>query len=351
MSTTNKHYFFYGENLFERKQAIEQFLQTVPPDFQLAVFSVDDCLENSDNFALLKEQFLTENFDGQKYIFHIKNLDTLYSLQKKFLPAKKNRTLADLSQIQNNLWVHLVLFFIKAMQTNPEEHLLLLESNSDKLLWESYFLKILQKETTAHSFPKEKKTNNIAGWVRAQLLKNGLSCQPEVIQTLLDFCLSDKIKISKEIEKFKLFNKPLTPKLISQTIEMAEIPIFVFLENITTKNKFFLQKKLHIFFQKQSPQEMQKFFALLAIEFRKILKIKWLMESGQGHKLATHLKIPAWLIKKSIHKAKCFSTKEVENILQYLQNNDLAIKYAGTNANLLLQQFCLQITTHFFAKS
>ena len=348
------HHLFYGENSFEKAQAVQKFLKITQTqnNFQRVVFSLADCLENPETFALLKEQFLTQNFQQQKYIFHLKNLDTLATLKKKFITKQKTElTLKELSQITNNIWVHLVIFLIKALQYKPKEHLLLLESDSDKLLWDNCLLSVLKTQAKTYSFGKEVRGQNLFYWITTQLQQNNLNHETKIVQTLLELCGANKARITQEITKLKLLEQPLTTANIHKMVEMSEIPVIVFLEGIMSKNKPFLQKNLAIFFQEQSIEKMQKLFALFCLEFRRILKIKWLASSGHPHKTTTYLKAPNWLINKSIQKAKLFTTKEVENILLFLQKNDLAIKYAGKNASVLLQQFCLQVVGGSFCSS
>ena len=345
MPLPKKHFLFYGENFLEKKEAIQKISQSLP-NYQRVIFSLEECLENPGNFALLKEQFLTQNFDGQKYLFHLKRANSLAVLKKNFLIEKTTKS--KLEKIQNNLWGHLILFLIKALELQPIEHFILLDFYSDKLSGESFFLQILKNETTLWYFPKEKNLQNITSWIKNKLLQNKLNNDFEIVQTLVEYCNNDKIRIQQEIQKFKLLQKPLTPILISETIEMAEVSIFIFLDNVVLKNKSFLKQKLTHFFENQSTQEIQKTFALLASEFRRILKIKWLIDARAEHKIQALFQTPDWLTKKYIAKARFFSSREVENILQFLQNNDLAIKYAGQNANILLQQFCLQIAENKF---
>lgn len=344
-----KHYLFYGENTFEKEEVIQKLTNKLAPDFQKAIFSLDDCLESIENFALLKEQFWAKNFDGQKYLFHLKKAEFLINAHKKFSPNKSKKiNLAELHKLTNNSWAQLVLFLMKALEYQPTEHLLLLNFDSDKLSVENFLPEIFKKHATLTHFPKEKKPQNITAWAKSKLIQNELNYQPQVVQTLIELCNSDKRRIFQEIQKFKMLEKTLTPQIIAQTIEMSEISPFVFLDNVILKNKFFFKQKFTCFFETLSVQDIQRIFALLVNEFRRILKIKWLTDAGNQQQIPSLLKIPDWLIKKYIIKANCFHSNEIENILQHLQKNDLTIKYAGQNAGVLLSQFCLQVVENEF---
>ena len=341
------HSLFYGANRLEKQQAIKSYLKKIPSSFLLVSYSIEDCLEKEETFSLLVEQFFTPNFENQKYIFHLKKLNAIKELEKKFSPPK-NLNLSKLFAIKKNLWASVVSFIIKALQKTPKEHLILLESDSDKLLWDSFFLQILKKYTSLHPFIQEKRVFQLERWVALQFHLNNLNKADAVIRTLIELCDGDKEKIYQEIQKLTLLQIPLTSEIIIKMVEMSKVSIFVFLENVIIKNRPFFNKHFVSFFGEQTPQEMQKFFALLSKEFSRLLTIKWLEAENEFYKINQYLKLPQWLLQKSLKKAKYFTTEEVENIIQFLQKNDIPIKYAGKNANILLGQFCLQVVSSSF---
>lgn len=354
MNSYQKHLLFYGSQFYEveTNSKIQAKKLASENNTELFIFSIDDCLKDEVNFISFKDKFMTPSFSKNKSIFYLKNLEVIVEKQqasKLTLKQKNNLNLKSLATLKNNLWANLVVFLAQALLV--QDNLLLLASKTQNLDSFPAFLKeILIKRTDKFIFNQSLEGAQIFSWTEQKLTQKDVKLNRENIQALIYFCDENPQNIIKEIEKLSLLSKdqPIT-SIENLVLDSKTFQVFELIQLIITRQQLKAIKALETL--ATTHDKVQNIFNLLSKELRKLLKIKWLLESNVPmSQVGTLLSIPFWLTKKLVAYSKFFTTAELENIILFLHSNDVNLKYSRNYSNDWIKQFFIQVMKGYFLK-
>ncbi len=90
-------------------------------------------------------------------------------------------------------------------------------------------------------------------------------------------------------------------------------------------------------------------FSLIVAQFRRLLKIAWMIDKGVSEKtIINSLKINPWIGKQIVQQVDNFTLRELENIIVHLSKCDLQIKYSAKEAITILENIFYQICQQEF---
>jgi len=195
---------------------------------------------------------------------------------------------------------------------------------------------------------------NPVDWVVDRARKKDLTLDRSSAALLIEIAGTDYSVLDMELNKLSILHpvdSKITPdNLLDNTSHSKKYSIFRI-------SNFLVQKDIKNTFEslesiiKNHPSDAISVFGLIASQFRRLLKIAWMMETGISEKnIVSRLKINKWVAEQAIRHTKNFTTKELENIVVHLSKSDLQIKYNMKDALAILENLCFQICHGIFKK-
>ena len=188
---------------------------------------------------------------------------------------------------------------------------------------------------------------NPVEWVVSRAKKKNLNLDRNSAALLIEIAGTDFSVLDMELNKLSIWhpqNTSITPKdLLENTSHSKKFSIFRISNFLVHKDIKNTVESLESVI-KNHPTDAISIFGLIASQFRRLLKISWMLEAGNSEKtIINKLKINKWVAEQSIKHAKNFTTKELENIVVHLSKIDLQIKYYMKDALMILENLCFQI--------
>lgn len=185
------------------------------------------------------------------------------------------------------------------------------------------------------------------GWILTRAREKRLTLDAGLAELLIEIAGSQLTNLDHELEKLALAlgpdAKPSPDELVHHVGHSKRFSIFLvgqFLAQRDLKNALESIESL----LGESHSEAVPLFGLIASQFRRLLKVRWLLDAGLSEKpIAERLKINPWILKQLITQAKGFGHRELENILIEMSNRDLALKYAGREGMRVLEDLAFWI--------
>ncbi|MDT8445525.1 MAG: DNA polymerase III subunit delta [bacterium] len=185
------------------------------------------------------------------------------------------------------------------------------------------------------------------GWVVGRARDKGLQLDAGTAELLIEIAGAELTNLDHELEKLVLAlgrdARPTPQDLIEKVGHSKRFSIFLvgqFLAQRDLKNAVESIESL----LSESHAEAVPLFGLIASQFRRLLKVRWLLDADLHEKaIAERLKINPWILKQMIGQARGFDHQELENILIEMSNRDLALKYAGREAMRHLEDLAFWI--------
>lgn len=192
-------------------------------------------------------------------------------------------------------------------------------------------------------------------WVMHRASDKGVQLDRVTAELLIDLAGTDFSILDMELNKLSILfpaGSHISPEDLLENISHSKkftifrITGFLFSKNI--KNSLELLDQI----LGENSSDAIGLFGLIASQFRKLVKISWLMEEGLPDKhIIQKLKLNPWVGKQLMGYTRNFSTIELENILIYMSKIDLQLKYYANEALVILQNLCFQICQNTFQET
>jgi DNA polymerase III delta subunit len=190
------------------------------------------------------------------------------------------------------------------------------------------------------------------GWILNRAKQKGLKIEREAAELLIEISGTDYTILNMELEKLSILlppNSELTTEVLTKSITHSKrFTIFRAAEFLMIKD---LNNAMACIEQivGENNSDAVGVFSLIVAQFRRVLKIAWLVENGEHEKkIVQKLKIHPWVVKQSLKHARSYKIVELENIVIHLSKIDLKVKYAAKDVLIILQNLCLLICNNSF---
>lgn len=190
-------------------------------------------------------------------------------------------------------------------------------------------------------------------WVIQRAGKKQLMMDSESADLLVEIAGTDFAVLDMELDKLSLLFPPGThvqpEELLKSASPSKRFTIFRIADFLVQKNLHKALESLEMIL-KDHPGESVGVFGLIASQFRRLLKIAWMLEQGLSEKtIINQLKINQWVAKQAVRHAGNFTRLELENIVVHLAKTDLQIKFFAKDALTIMENVCFQICQGVFA--
>ncbi len=191
-------------------------------------------------------------------------------------------------------------------------------------------------------------------WVISKSEEKGLIIDRENADLLIEVAGADFSILDMELTKLSLLlpkNSAVTSELIlgniSHSRNFSIFRISSFLIERDLKNSLECLEKLLT----QKLAEGIAIFGVISAQFRRILRIQYLLKGGYPDKIVIgKLKLNPWIGQKLLKSSNKFSVAEIENIIILLAENDVRLKYNAIEADIILRNICYQICSRSLAE-
>lgn len=189
-------------------------------------------------------------------------------------------------------------------------------------------------------------------WIMKRAEQKGLNIDRAAAELLIEISGTDYTILDMELEKLSILlppNSALTTDVLTKSITHSKrFTIFRAAEFLMVKD---LNNAMACIEQivGESSSDAVGIFSLIVAQFRRVLKIAWLVENDENEKkIIQKLKIHPWVVKQSLKHARNYKIAELENIVIHLSKIDLKVKYASKDVLIILQNLCLLICNNNF---
>ena len=185
------------------------------------------------------------------------------------------------------------------------------------------------------------------GWVvqRAKLM--GFSIDPMAAALLIEMAGSELSVLAQELEKLSLHIKAGQSigegEILQWASPSSRFSIFLVSEHLSKRNLSHSLKSIEQIIREKII-EPTGLFALVSGQFRRLLKISWMLQDGKSPKdISQALKLHPWIAEKITATARGFSTKELEKLLVYMAEQDLKIKGSPRDALAIFENLAFLV--------
>ncbi len=190
-------------------------------------------------------------------------------------------------------------------------------------------------------------------WVVERAKKKQLRLDAETADLLIEIAGTDFSVLNMELDKLALQFPPdeqVVPEgLLKGTSHSKRFSIFRIADFLVQKDLRKALESLEMIL-KDHPAESIAIFGLIASQFRRMLKIAWMLEGGLSESaVVSKLKINQWVAKQAVKHTRNFTLNELENIVVQLAKIDLQIKFFAKDALTIMGNICFQICQGVFA--
>ncbi len=192
-------------------------------------------------------------------------------------------------------------------------------------------------------------------WIIDRAGAKGLIMDRVAADFLIEIAGTDFSILDMELEKLSLgksSEKAVQPEeLVKSVSHSKKFTIFRISDFLAEKDLKNSLECLKILLDEQSSDHVS-IFALISAQFRRLLKISWLVNQGYSEKIVIEqMKLNPWIAKQLIQKTKNYSLSELENIVVHLSRCDLQLKYSSKQVLSKLENICYLICQNGFRKN
>jgi len=191
-------------------------------------------------------------------------------------------------------------------------------------------------------------------WVVERAKKKQLRLNAETADLLIEIAGTDFSVLNMELDKLALqfpSHQQVVPEdLLKGTSHSKRFSIFRIADFLVQKDLRQALESLEMIL-KDHPAESIAVFSLIASQFRRMLKIAWMLEGGLSESaVISKLKINQWVAKQAVKHTRNFTLNELENIVVQLAKTDLQVKFFAKDALTIMGNICFQICQGVFAE-
>lgn len=189
-------------------------------------------------------------------------------------------------------------------------------------------------------------------WVINRAGKKNITLNQESAELLIEFSGTDFAVLDMELEKLSILNQQsatVTPERLLKSVSQSKhFSIFRISDFMLRKDLKGALESINTFLMTQS-SDLIGVFALIAAQFRRALKIAWMIQQDIAEKhIIEALGLNQWIAKQLIQHVGNFSTHELENIIVYLAKCDLQLKYSAKESKSIIENICFLICANEF---
>lgn len=258
-----------------------------------------------------------ERYDGSE--LETRQLPDIFMGGTLFSPRRMIvlRDLASNKQLWGDLeqWVERV----------PEEtDIFLVEPNPDK---RTRTYKLLQKHASIREH-KDLVDAELVNWLQQRARSEGAELQPDVIRYLITYVGRDQWRLSSELEKLLLSEKPVTQQLIRDVVEpYPEATAFELLDAVFRRDAKRVEELVNLLSGREDPYQ---FFGLLSSQAMALLALV-ANSSKRPADIAGDLGLHPFVLAKLAPVARNFGRPRAERFIENLAYCDNRIKTSGVN--------------------
>lgn len=184
-------------------------------------------------------------------------------------------------------------------------------------------------------------------WIVQRASAKQLQMDAEAADLLIEIAGTDFAVLDMELDKLSLLFEPgvavTAETLLKSTSHSKRFSKFRIADFLVQKNQQKTMESLESILQDQ-PGEAIGIFGLISVQFRRMLKIAWMLEQGQTEKsVLAQLKLNPWVARQVLRHTRNFTRFELENIVVQLAKTDLQIKFFAKDALSIMENLCFQI--------
>lgn len=183
-------------------------------------------------------------------------------------------------------------------------------------------------------------------WINMLAKKNNINFTDEAIQLIESELSTNLALLENEIEKIAMFTGP--EKLVDKTIVLSLLSVSTtqsalqLVDAVLNRN---LKNAIHIYKDlEKAKEEPIALLALLAFQFRIILQVKLLLQSGvRENELAKNIKAHPYVIKLASQRSREFHTDRLEFIMSELAETDALMKRGQMEKGIAFEMLLYKI--------
>ena len=184
-------------------------------------------------------------------------------------------------------------------------------------------------------------------WVIRRAKEKGINLNNMLADLLIEIAGADFSILDTELAKLSLLlpsDGLITPELLIKSVSHSKkFGIFRVSSFLVERNLRGTVECLQMLLG-QKAAEAVAVFGVIASQFRRLLRIAWMLDLGTPDKaIITRLKMNPWIGQQLIRSTRNFSVAELENIVIHLSKLDLQTKYSAADAQVILENLCFQI--------
>lgn len=182
-------------------------------------------------------------------------------------------------------------------------------------------------------------------WIEDSFKIQQSKIEPRAIQLLIDFVGNDLWRLSNEIKKLISYQKDELIKVDDVLLLVKpkiDLNIFNTIDAIAIKDKKTALNLLHSHIEKGD--SLPYLFSMIVYQFRNLLIIKDLIESGRpNHLLLKETKLHPYVVQKTYKQAQRFTFLELSKIYQKILQIDTNIKTGKIDPEIALDLLVAEI--------
>lgn len=220
-----------------------------------------------------------------------------------------------------------------------ETTLLLIESSPDK---RTKAYKWLQKNAEVREF-NDLDERSAAEWVRNEVMDRGGEIERHHALYLVQYVGLDQWRLSGELDKLLLAEKPITKELIQDITEPhPQATAFELLDAAFGRDQETLERLLTIVSRSEDPY---KFFGLLASQVFALVAVS-AADSRRSDEVAKEIGIHPFVVRKLSTLASRLTRAEIDRIVEALAMTDERLKSSGVEPWSLISRLLLSLNVH-----
>lgn len=342
LSSQKNVYFIYGTQTFEieeKKKELREKIEQQTPNYEYYKYRITDLYQTSDNPSLTMIEEIKNTCEMVSFFSHKIFID-IYDLQEFILKQKP--------QTKN-----IEEFLLQYIQNPPPDIIFCLSANIKKTTeLKSSIKKMLEKHATIIKTTITYDDFKPTRWLLQKARQKELFLDQEVAELLIELAGNELTTLDMELEKLSLqfgnqekITAEILIKSISHTKATTLFRMMQFLSKRDLKNTL---ESLNLILLSKNTDSIA-LYGFIASQFRKLLKIKYLVQTGYSNQeIVQKLKMNPWIVKESIKISQIFSILELENIIIYLGNSDLQFKFFHKEDPTFLKTVCFKICQGYF---
>lgn len=216
----------------------------------------------------------------------------------------------------------------------------------------SRLYKAVEKKGEVYEY-RPPRRNEYPNWVQEQIARRSKLLTPKAAKHIVETVGFDLAKLNNEIEKICLFHSGKERLDVGEVSPLlarsAESTVFNLVEALGRKNKTKALQTLNALLG--SNESVARILAILAREFRLLLRTKALLERGASNQMLTEglvirgsKKLPSWVIDRYRQQSRRFSIDELKRAHKLLLEADLAIKSGEQDPRLVLETLAVRLS-------